>query len=168
MRRIAFAAALMFALALASVAPAFAESGGGSTGGTINVWCSVDDGTKIDLHGSLIVPDGSHGKVDLLLVGSKDGKTWSSTSGEKDIQVVVGQTTYSFMFGGNIDFKDFAEFRVIGDGTSRVINRDECGFRVPEAPASALLLLGALPAAGLIAIKATGIRLPIPHRNRIA
>jgi hypothetical protein len=167
MRRIGFAALIAFALAIASVAPTFAESGGGSPGGKITVWCSVDSGTRIDIHGSLIVPDGSHGKIDLLLVGSKDGKTWKSAWDDKDIHVVTGQTSYGFVFDGNINFNNFAEFRVIGDGTySRVINRDECGFRVPEAPASALLLLGALPA-GLIAIKATGVRLPVPNRNRI-
>ena len=171
MRRIGLAALVAIALAVASVAPTFAESGGGAggdPGGKITVWCSIDSGTSVDIHGSLVVADGSHGNVELLLVGSKDGKTWKSAWEGRDIHVMKGQTTYSFFFDGNINFNHFMDFRVIGDGTfSRVINRDECGFRVPEAPATPLLLLGAFPAAGLIAVKATGVRLPLPQRNRI-
>jgi hypothetical protein len=172
MRRIAFAALLAFAIAVAAVTPAFADSGGGpgkDPPGKINVWCALDQGTKVDINGNVIVPDGSKGDVDLWLLGSKNGKTWQFAWQGKIVHVVKGQTTYGFSFDGKLDANHFMDFRVVGGGTeSRVINRDECGFRVPEAPASALLLLGAFPAVGLIAIKASGVRLPLPHRQRIA
>lgn len=170
MRRIFFAALLAFALALASIAPAFA--GGAGPGnhppGTINVWCALDKGTQVDINGNLVVPDGSHGNVVLWLFGSKNGTTWHFAWQGKLIHLVNGQTTYGFSFDGKLDSNHFMAFRVVGDGAeSRVINRDECGFRVPEAPASPLLLLGALPAGALIAIKAAGIRLPVPNFRRI-
>lgn len=168
MRRIAFAAFIALALAVASVTPAFAHSGKEEPHASITVFCALDNGTKVDINGNLVVPDGSHGPVLLYLFGSKNGKTWQFTWQAKLIHVVKGQTSYSFTFDAKLDSHHFMYYRVYGDGTeSRVINRDECGFRVPEAPASPLLLLGAFPAGGLIAIKATGVRLPVPHFRRI-
>jgi hypothetical protein len=170
MRRIALAALLGLALAIASVAPAFAGNGGagaGKTEGNIPVWCSLDGGTsKADLNGNLVVPDGSSGKVTLWLFSSTDGTSWVSTGHSKSLDLVQGQTIYPFLFGGNLDAT--MDYKISGDGAwSRVINGDECGFRVPEAPATPLLLLGAFPAGALIALKATGVRLPMPHLHRI-
>ena len=169
MRRIGFAAVIMFALGLASVAPAMAAGGpsGPHFGPSINVWGTINKALQAEIDGNLFVPDGSHGSVVLSFFGSKDGKTWQDTGQSQTINVVKGQTSYGFSFNGKPDSNHFVFFRVVGDGVgSRVINRDECGFRVPEAPATPLLLLGAFPAGALIAIKAMGLRLPRPHLHR--
>ncbi len=168
MRKIAFAALIALALATVSAVPALATSGN-DHGATITVTCALDRGTQVDINGNLIVPDGSHGPGVVWLYGSKNGHTWYFTWQARILHVVKGQTSYSFTFDADLDWNHFMDYRVIGFGTeSRVINRDECGFRVPEAPASPLLLLGAFPAGGLVAVKATGVRVPMPHFRRIA
>ncbi len=170
MRRFTFAVLLALALGVATVAPVLGKSDGNmkDPDGKINIWCAMDKGTQVDLNGSLVVPDGTHGSISLWLFGTKDGTSWQFAWQHQVVNVMKGQTTYGFHFDGKLDSNHFMAYRVVGDGTkSRVINRDECGFRVPEAPATPLLLLGAFPAAGLIAIKATGVRLPLPHLHRI-
>jgi hypothetical protein len=165
MRRIVFAALLMFAVALASVAPTFAAGGPG--GPRINVWGSLKN-SQAEIDGNLVVPDGSQGPVVLSFYGSKDGKTWQFTGQRHSFSLVKGQTNYGFSFDGKLDSNHFVYFRVEGFGSrSRDIDRDECGYRVPEAPASPLLLLGALPAGALVALKVTRVRLPIPQLHRI-
>ena len=162
MRKLAFATFIALALAIASVAPTFAESiKNGDSDARINVWCSVDKGTQVDVQGDLLVSDGNHGVTTLWLFGSNDGKSWVNTNQSKVVHIVKGQTSYSFSFNAILDSSHFTDYRVVGDGaTSRVINGDECGFRVPEAPATPLLLLGAFPAGALIAVKAT-VAIPI-------
>jgi hypothetical protein len=170
MRRIAFAALLMFALALVSVAPTMAFGGppGPHFGPSINVWGTLNN-SQAQIDGNLFVPDGSSGPVVLSFYGSQDGKTWLSTGQTQTFNVVKGRNNYGFSFDAKLDSHHFVYFRISGDGTwSRTIGRDECGYRVPEAPATPLLLLGAFPAGALIAIKAVGIRVPRPHFRRIA
>lgn len=172
MRKTTVAIFIGLAMALSIVAPALATSGdepGKSRDAEVTVWCSVDSGTQIDVKGDLVVHDGSSGPVALLLYGSKDGKSWASTGQSLTVDLVKGQTVYGFSFNTFLDPTHFADYKVGGDGAwSRVINEDECGFRVPEAPASSLLLLGALPAAGLIALKAAGFRIRRPRFQRVA
>ena len=172
MRRISFAILIGLALALASVAPAFAgddKDKDPDKDSRINVWCSVDSGTQVDITGNYVVSPGSHGTVVLWLFGSNNGTSWHNTGLSKTIHVVQGQTSYGFNFNAHLDSSHYLDYRVqSGETHSRVINQDECGFRVPEAPSSSLLLLGAFPAAALIAIKARGIRFALPTRNRIA
>ena len=164
MRKALLAALLGSALVIAAVAPALAESDA-----KLNVWCSIDKGsTLVDLQGSHWVDDNSTGPVVLTLWASSDGINWQSTGKTVTIHKVMGETTYNFKFGGALDASSWIDFRVGGGGIqSRIVSRDECGFRVPEAPATPLLLLGAFPAAGLIAIKVLGVRLPLPTLHRI-
>jgi hypothetical protein len=167
MRRLCFAALFVFALALASVAPALAAGPGGHHS-SINVWGNISKYSQAEIDGSFVVPDGSQGTVVLSFYGSRDGKTWQPTGQSHTFYLVKGKTSYGFSFDGKLDSHHFFFFKVYGDGTeSRPINRDECGYRVPEAPATPLLLLGAFPATALIAIKATGVRVPVPHFRRI-
>jgi len=96
---------------------------------------------------------------------------WAILSGDTDF--LVHSATALVVLDRSFDIdagpKHFTFYRVVGDGAgSRNFNRDECGFRVPEAPATPLLLLGAFPAGALIAVKATGVRLPLPHLHRVA
>ena len=166
MRRITFASLIALALALASVAPTLANGGQGPHA---NVWGSVDKSSHDKLDGTFTVPDGSQGGELLTLVGSTDGSSWQPTGQTNYVKVVKGQTSYGFSFDIDSGSHHYAFYKVDGNGwESRKFNRDECGFRVPEAPASPLLLLGAFPAGGLIALKATGVRLPLPHLHRIA
>jgi len=170
MRKIGFATLIALALALASVAPAFAGGGGdpGHPDAKINLWCSVISGTQVQLNGDLVGDDNSSGHVTLTLLGSNNEKSWHSTQSVQ-IPLVKGQGVYWFSFTANIDSSHFLDYQVSGfDTKSRIVNWDECGFRVPEAPATPLLLLGAIPALGFLAIKATGVRLALPKRNRIA
>jgi hypothetical protein len=122
-----------------------------------------------DLQGTYLKANGATGPVVLTLWASPDGKTWQSTGKTTTVNLVLGQKFYGFKFSNALNTSLWMDFKVSGGGAiSRVLSRDECGFRVPEAPATPLLLIGALPAFGLVAMKAAGIRLPLPNRNRIA
>ncbi len=167
MRRATFASLIALALVLASVAPAFAGSpGSGAGSGKVNVWGTTNGYSHPEVDGSFVVPDGSYGKTTLVLYESKDGKFWQPAGKTYSVNLVTGQTSYSFKF--DLFSSKYNFFRIYGDGTySRTLNKDECGYRVPEAPATPLLLLGAFPAVGLFAAKATGVRLPVPHLHRI-
>jgi hypothetical protein len=165
MRRATFAALIAFALVLASVAPALAGFGGPGFS-KINVWGTTNGYSHPEIDGSFVVPDGSYGSTSLVLYGSKDGFSWQPVGKIYTVNLVKGQTSYGFKF--DIFSFRYSFFKVSGYGSdSRKFNKDECGYRVPEAPATPLLLLGAFPAVGLMAVKATGIRLPIPHLHRI-
>jgi hypothetical protein len=166
MRRLTFAMLLFLALGMASVAPALASNGQGHQEKS-EVWCSIHR-NQPEIDGTVTVPDGTQGSIVLSFYGSKDGKSWVFTGQTRTLHLVQGQTTYGFSFLAGAS-AGFNFFRVDGDDNShsRSIDRDECGFRVPEAPATPLLLLGAVPAAALIAIKAHLIRLPLPHLHRI-
>jgi hypothetical protein len=165
MRKAIFAALLGSALVIGAAAPALAEADA-----QLNVWCSIDTGsTLVDLQGTYVRDNTTTGPVVLTLWASSDGTTWQSTGKTQTVWLVLGQNLYPFKFGGALDASVWMDFRVSGGSAlSRVVSRDECGFRVPEAPATPLLLIGALPAFGLVAMKAAGIRLPLPNRNRIA
>ena len=172
MRRLAFTAFIALSLVLISSAPALAGSSsnwtGKGSGESVTVWCTPDKGTGIDINGTFTVPNGHHGPEVLLLEGSK-GAAWSFGGQWRVLNTVNGQTTYSFSFDVMLDLAHFTSYRVADDDVwSRTINRDECGFRVPEAPSSGLLLLGALPVAGLVGMKVAGVRLPRPHWTRVA
>lgn len=127
----------------------------------ITVWCSADDkSANTDIEGIVTVPDGSHGDLDLRLLGSKvhhgDDSKWQATGQTTKLTLVRGQTTYTFHFNVTVDNAHFVAYRIGGgaDGMSREIERDECGFRVPEAPAPSLLLLaGGVPAVAWLAIR---------------
>ena len=163
MRRLTFAALMALALAVTSIAPTFAA------GGHINVWGSLNKYSHAEVDGTFQAPYGSHGIVVLSLFGSNDGFTWHPTGGTYNLSLVHGQSNYGFSFDLDKDPHHYHFYKVSGGGwDSRNFNRDECGYRVPEAPSSALLLLGAFPAGALVALKATGRRLPLPHLHRIA
>ena len=166
MRRATFAALIALALVLANVAPAFAGFVGPGYS-QINVWGTTNCYSHPEVDGTLVVPDGTHGSTSLVLYESKDGKFWQPTGKTFTVGLVKGQTSYDFKF--DIFSFGYSYFKVSGYGVdSRKFNKDECGYRVPEAPATPLLLLGAFPAAGLVAAKATGIRVPVPNLHRIA
>ena len=169
MRRIVFAAVFTFALAVASVAPTLAASPPGPHFQShINVWGTLDKNSQAEIDGSFVVPDGSSGPHGLWLYGSRDGKTWIFTGQGRILDVVKGQTSYGFSFSGKPDSNGFRFFQVRdADSESRTLDRDECGYRVPEAPATPLLLLGAFPAGALFVLKAAKVRLPRPHLHRI-
>jgi hypothetical protein len=172
MRKLAITAIAALSLVLLSAAPALATGEGGNQNqdlhGTLNVWCTPDKDTAVDINGALTVPNGTNGSVSLMLFGS-NGSGWSSTSESLVVHLVKGQTSYGFQFGAKLDSNHFTSYKVLLGGTSsRVINRDECGFRVPEAPSSALLMIGALPVVGLVGMRVAGIRMPLPHWTRIA
>ena len=163
MRRLSFAALLALAIAMASMAPTLAAGGHG-----FSVWGSLNKNSHSELDGNYQAPNGSHGFVSLVLYGSNDGFSWHPTGSFFNLKLVQGQTNYGFNFDIDKDPHHYHFYKVDGGGdSSRKFNRDECGFRVPEAPATPLLLLGAIPAGALIAVKATGIRLPRPHLHRI-
>jgi hypothetical protein len=165
MRKLALAIFMAATLAVVSVAPTFASS---PHGPFINVWGTINTQSHGEIDGNLVVPPGSHGITTLALYESNDGHTWLPGPTHQ-LNLVNGQTNYSFSFDIDAGPKHFTFYRVVGDGAgSRNFNRDECGFRVPEAPATPLLLLGAFPAGALIAVKATGVRLPLPHLHRVA
>jgi hypothetical protein len=168
MRRATFAALIAAALVLASVAPAFAGfPGPGSGSPKVNVWGTTNGYSHPEVDGSFLVPDGSYGNVSLTLYESRDGRSWQPAGKTYSLNLVQGQTSYGFKF--DLFSYQYNFFRIYGNGSySRTFNKDECGYRVPEAPATPLLLLGAFPAVGLFAVKATGVRLPIPHLHRIA
>ena len=167
MRRVSLAVLLFLALGMASVAPALASNGQGHQYKS-EVWCS-EHKNQPEIDGTLSVSDGSHGTAVLSFYGSKDGKNWTFTGLTRTVHLVQGQTTYVFSFSANTS-DGYAYYQVDGDdhSHSRSIDRDECGFRVPEAPATPLLLLGALPAIGLVAVKTHLVRIPVPHFRRIA
>lgn len=166
MRRLSFAVLIGLMLAMASVAPTFASDGG--QGPHISVWGTINSHSHDQVDGTFTVPNGSQGGIWLAIYGSNDGSSWHQTGGETFVQLVKGQTTYGFSFDIDSDSHHYTLYKVGGDGAeSRKIGRDECGYRVPEAPSSSLLIFGALPAVGLLAIKATGVRLPLPHLHRI-
>jgi hypothetical protein len=169
MRRLTFAAFIALAFALASVAPAFAAGvDPGHPNAKINLWCSVVSGTQVNLNGNLVGDDNTSGHVTLTLLGSNNETSWHNTGQFVQIPLVKGQSTYWFSFTAQMDSSHYLDYLVSGfDTKSRIVNWDECGFRVPEAPSSALLLLGAFPAVGLLTIKATGVRLPLPSLRRI-
>jgi hypothetical protein len=165
MRRLTFAALMALALAVTSVAPTFAAGG---LGPRFNVWGTVNSSSHSEMDGTFQAPYGGHGSVALVLVGSNDGFSWHPTGNTFNLNLVNGQSNYGFKFDLDKDPGHYLYYKVSGGGwDSRNFSRDECGFRVPEAPSSALLLLGALPAAGLIAIKVTGARLHLPSFRRI-
>jgi len=169
MRKLALTALMAVGLVILGASPALADgSQGRDTHGTLNLWCTPDKGDGLYINGTLTVHDGSSGDVTLLLAGGKNAG-WKSTSQGVVIHTVRGQTTYTFQFDAGVGTAAFDHFRVDGDGTSsRVVNRDECGFRVPEAPSSALLILGGLPVVGVVGLRVAGIRLPRPNWRRIA
>ncbi len=163
MRRLASASLLALAMAVASIAPVFASSGH-----SITVWGTLNPYSHVEVHGNYLVPDGTQGRVVLTLYVSPDGQNWQNSGQFKTLDVVRGQTDYSFWFPGQQSFDKDKFFRVVGDGTqSRDLNKDECGHRVPEAPASSLLLIGAAPAFALVGLRVTRIRLPLPQLHRI-
>jgi len=165
MRRLSFAVLLGLMLAMATVAPTLAS--GGSQGPHIAVWGTINSQSHDQIDGTFTVPTGSQGGVWLALYGSNNGSSWNEL-GQTFFKIVKGQTSYGFSFDIDSDSHHYKSFKVGGDGAeSRKVDRDECGYRVPEAPSSSLLIFGALPAVGLLAIKATGIRLPRPHLHRI-
>jgi len=167
MRRLTFAAIIAFALILASVAPAFAYGGPSGHGASFNVWGTTNANSHPQINGFVNVPDGTQGIVNFDLQGSKDGSTWGPVGKVFTFNTVLGRTSYSFAFDLSLDKNQYNYYRVVGGGSqSRNFNKDECGFRVPEAPATPLLLLGAFPAFGLIAAKATGVRIPVPNLHR--
>lgn len=178
MRRLALTAFMALSLVLIGSSTAMAGGGGGGGGSgkyggdheTLAVWCTPDNGSGINISGTYTVPTGHHGAEVLFLEGTK-GKFWSFGGAWTTIWTVKGQTSYSFTFDVKSNPANFTAYRVVDsdwDGKSRTISRDECGFRVPEAPSSGLLLLGALPVAGLVGMKVAGVRLPRPHWTRIA
>lgn len=170
MRRLTFAAIIAFSLALASVAPTFAVSGNDPShpNAEINLTCAVISGTQVQLTGDLVGDNNSSGHVTLTLLGSNNKKSWHLTAQSVQIPLVKGQSTYWFSFTAMMDSSHYLDYIVSGfDTKSNIVNWDECGFRVPEAPASLLLMLGAIPAAGFVALKAAGVRLPLPTRHRI-
>jgi hypothetical protein len=168
MRKLAATAIFALSLVLLGTAPTLATSGNTQDShGTLNVWCTPDKGAGIDISGALTVPTGSSGPVLLMLYGSTGHGDWAFVWKSTVVHVVQGQTSYEFGFGTTLA-GSLTDFKVVGDGgDSRVINSDECGFRVPEAPSSALLMLGALPVIGLVGLRVAGIRLPLPHWRRI-
>ena len=165
MRRLTFAALIALALAVTSVAPVFAAGGHGPG---INVWGTLNKSSHSEMDGTFQAPYGGHGSVTLVLFGSNDGFSWHPTGSTLNLNLVNGQSNYGFNFDLDNDPHHFNYYKVSGGGSdSRTFSKDECGFRVPEAPSSALLLLGAFPAAGLLAIKVTGARLHLPAFRRI-
>jgi hypothetical protein len=182
MRRFALTALFALSLVLISSAPALAGggNGGGGYGGggsgkyggqeTLTVWCTPDNGAGINISGTFTVPTGHHGAEVLFLEGTK-GKFWSFAGLWTTIWTVNGQTSYGFTFDAKTNPANFTAYRVVdndGDAKSRTISRDECGFRVPEAPASGLLLLGAIPVVGIVGMRVAGVKLPRPTWTRIA
>ena len=169
MRRLALGVLVGVALLICSAVPAFANYGYGNHP-TLLVSCSCDKGgTQYLLHGTLVVPFKSSGPVDVSLLGRNGSGPWTNTGLTDHINVTMGQTVYSFTFDVSLDTHHFSQYELSGDGVaSRVLNRDECGFRVPEAPASSLLLLGGIPAGALLAVKTFHVRLPRPSFRRIA
>lgn len=175
MRRLLLAALVALTALLAAAGPLFAESD--PKPNQISVWCSADDqNVRIDIEGIVLVPDGSHGDVDLRLLGSNgqgngkgDESGWKPTGQKLEVWTVRGQTAYHFDFNVPLSGPQFHQYRVeSSDGMkSRILDRDECGFRVPEAPVPGLLLLaGGIPAAGFLAIRRFGHRLlsvRLPH-----
>jgi hypothetical protein len=163
MRRLTFAGLIALALAVTSVAPTFAAGGPG-----FSVWGTVNSSSHSEMDGTFQAPYGGHGSVVLVLFGSNDGSSWHPTGSSFNLNLVTGQSNYGFKFDLDKEPGHFLYYKVSGGGRdSRNFSREECGFRVPEAPTSALLLLGAFPAAGLVAIKVTGARLPLPSFRRI-
>jgi hypothetical protein len=165
MRRLTFATLLALALAVTSVAPSFAAGHGAN----INVWGTLNKSSHSEIDGTFQAPYGGHGAVVLVLFGSNDGFSWHPTGGTFNLNLVNGQSNYGFKFDIDKDPHHYHFYKVSGDGSdSRKFNRDECGYRVPEAPSTPLLILGALPAGAFMAIKATGAKLPRPHLHRMA
>ncbi len=169
MRTVLFA--MLAVVALASAAPALAADD--LKPRQISVWCSVDDrSAHDDLQGLVVIGDGSHGQLTLRLLGSVKHRgerdtTWQATGEVVHLNVVRGQNTYTFKFDISPASTRFQSYRIAGpdDVMSRIVDRDECGFRVPEAPASSLLILaGGLPAVAWLGIRRLGIRLPAPSR----
>lgn len=166
MRRLALTAIFALGLVPVSAVPALAAGGGTTQHGSIAIWGTPDSGNGVEIYGTLTVPSGTSGTIVVYEYGSNGAGNWGSPSDWGVIHVVDGQTSYGFSFD---ETGPFSEFKVEGGGYgSRILNRDECGFRVPEAPSSALLMLGALPAIVLVALRVCGIRLPLPHWVRIA
>jgi hypothetical protein len=166
MRKVAITVIAALSLVLLSAVPALAAGGGGPQSGSISIWGTPDKGSGVYIYGTLNVPNGTSGIFTVYEYGSKGPGKWGSASDSTVIHVVKGQTSYGFSFD---EKGPFSQFEVEGGGIkSRILNRDECGFRVPEAPSSALLMIGALPVVGLVGMRVTGIRLPLPHWTRIA
>ncbi len=169
MRKLIIAGLVAIGLALGAAAPAFADEGPKPL--QISVWCSADDKTAHDdLQGIVLLPDGSHGNVELRLNGDpQGGEGWRDTGDNVHIDTVLGQTAYTFHFDISGDSSQYGSYRIAGPGNtmSRVIGRDECGFRVPEAPASSLLILaGGLPVVAWVSMRRFGIRVPVRARRR--
>lgn len=154
-----------------SAAAAPAGAAGGVEPAQISVWCSVDDKSHDGIQGIAYVADGSHGTMTLRLVGASEGKEnshWEAVGQTTQIDIVPGQNSYPFQFDLDSSSKRFQDYRVAGQSQaiSRIVGRDECGFRVPEAPSSSLLLLAAgLPAAAWIGARRFGIRIRVPFRR---
>lgn len=175
MRRLLLAALVGVMALLATASPLFAADPKPTQ---VSVWCSADDqNVRADIEGVVLVPDGSHGDVDLRLLGSNgQGKSnedhgnsgWKPTGQKLEVKIVRGQTAYHFDFNVPLSGPQFLMYRVESSTgvKSRILDRDECGFRVPEAPAPGLLLLaGGIPGAGLLAVRYRHRLLPVrlPH-----
>lgn len=175
MKKLILGALTALALVLLMAAPAFASSGHRDT--HINVWCSADDRTaRADINGIVVVGDDAYGTVTLQLLGSKDRNRdfgWEATAQTVTLHLVRGQIAYHFHFDVTLDQSHFLAYKVrlAGDydDQSRAIDRDECGFRVPEAPASSLLALaGILPVGGWLAVRRFGVKLPLPGLRHLS
>jgi hypothetical protein len=171
MRRFALAALTALALAATSIAPAFALTGElgdepPHPNSMIDLSCTALNPTTIQLNGLLVGDNETSGHVTLTLLGTNN--TWHNTGQFVQIPLAKGQSNYPFSFTVPMN-TIYQQYVVQGfDTQSPPVNVDQCGFRVPEAPSSALLLLGAFPALGWFALKAAGVRLPHPHLHRIS
>ena len=168
MRRLAITSIAVLGLLIMSAVPAFAGSPNGSR--HVTVWATPDNENNVVVDGSFSVAPGTHGLVKLHLLGHAPNSTvWKDTSLTTNLNVVQGQTVYQFNFNTKWDKFRFKDYKVVSDDgdESRTIDRDECGFRVPEAPSSSLLLLGALPLLGVVGARVAGIRIPRPSWTRI-
>ena len=166
MRKLAIMFLTVAGLLSLGSAPVFA--GGPGSKESLTVWATPDKDNNMVVNGSLTVAPGTHGLVKLHLVGI-NGSSRKGTPLTELVNVVQGQTVYQFSFNTKYDLDRFKDYRVVSDGgvESRTIDRDECGFRVPEAPSSSLLLLGALPILGLVIARLKGVRIPHPSWNAI-
>ncbi len=169
MKRLAITAVVALGLMLVSAVPAFASSPNGIRHENLTVWATPDNQNNVVIDGSFGVAPGTHGPFTLHLFGRTNSNTWTDTLLTTNVNVVQGQTVYLFSFNTKSDKHRFQEYKVYTDDgySSRIINRDECGFRVPEAPSTGLLLLGALPVVGIVGARVVGIRLPRPNWLRI-
>ncbi len=166
MKKLGIASIAVAGLLLMSAVPALADNSPNVD--TIKVWASLDAQNNVVINGSFTVDNGMQGPVKLDLLGNKSG--WHDTGLMTTVNLVKGQTLYQFSFDTKFDVHHYKDYRVVSDDgkKSRTIDIDEGGFRVPEAPSSSMLLLGALPVLGIVAARLTGARIPRPSWRRVA